>query len=67
MSEYWTLQEVAERLGLSEGTVSGYRSRGRMPKPDQQFGRTPLWKPETIAAWRMSQRRRIDKEESAND
>ena len=57
MSEMLTLTEVAHRLGLAVGTVSAYRTRGRMPKPDLQYGRTPLWKPETIAKWRASQPR----------
>lgn len=57
MSDYLTLSQVAEKLGLSMGTVSAYRSRGRMPAPDMQYGRTPLWKPETIMAWRAGQTR----------
>lgn len=57
MSNLLTLSQVAERLGLTMGTVSAYRSRGKMPEPDLQYGRTPLWKPETITAWRSSQTR----------
>jgi len=57
MSNLLTLTQVAEQLGLSMGTVSAYRSRGRMPEPDLQYGRTPLWKPETIRAWRAGQTR----------
>jgi len=57
MSEMLTLTEVADRLGLSKGTVSAYRTRGKMPKPDKQYGRTPLWRPDTIKAWRGSQPR----------
>lgn len=57
MSNMMTLTEVAESLGLSVGTVSAYRTRGKMPLPDLQYGRTPLWKPETIKAWRSSQAR----------
>ena len=52
-----TLTQVAETIGVSMGTVSAYRSRGKMPAPDLQYGRTPLWKPETINAWRASQTR----------
>lgn len=56
MSGYLTLTEVAERLGLSTSTLTSYRARGRMPAPDMQYGRTPLWKPETIRRWRPSTR-----------
>lgn len=47
-----TLKEIAESLGLSPSTVSAYRARGRMPAPDLQYGRTPLWKVSTVRAWR---------------
>lgn len=57
MSELLTLTDVAKTLGLTMGTVSAYRARGKMPEPDLQYGRTPLWKPETIKAWRATQTR----------
>lgn len=53
MSEsYMTATEVAQSLGLSPSTITAYRARGRMPAPDVQYGRTPLWKAETISQWR---------------
>jgi predicted site-specific integrase-resolvase len=52
VSNYWTATQVAAELGLSPSTVTAYRARGKMPAPDMQYGRTPLWKPETIKAWR---------------
>jgi predicted site-specific integrase-resolvase len=55
MSNMLTLTEVADHLGLSVGTVSAYRTRGKMPKPDLQYGRTPLWKLQTIKTWRAAQ------------
>lgn len=54
MSNYWTATQVAAELGLSPSTVTAYRARGKMPAPDMQYGRTPLWKPETIKAWRAA-------------
>lgn len=51
-----TLTEVADALGLSPSTLTAYRCRGRMPQPDAQYGRTPLWKPTTIRAWRSGAR-----------
>jgi excisionase family DNA binding protein len=54
---YLTVTEVAERLGLAPSTLTAYRARGRMPAPDVQYGRTPLWRPETITRWRAAQAR----------
>lgn len=59
----WTLTDVARECSLSMSTVSAYRARGLMPEPDTQYGRTPLWRPETIMAWRKGQRRRVPKQE----
>jgi len=43
--------ELAELLGVQQGTVRAYRSEGRLPKPDVvRLGR-PFWKPGTINAW----------------
>lgn len=48
----YTLTEIADILGVETSTLTAYRARGRMPAPDEQYGRTPLWKPATIRAWR---------------
>ena len=53
-SQLLTQTEVAELLGLSRKTLSSYKSRKRMPEPDVQYGRTPLWKIETITNWRKA-------------
>jgi predicted DNA-binding transcriptional regulator AlpA len=47
-----TIQEVADRLGVTPSTISAYKSRKQMPPPDRQYGRTPLWKATTIDTWR---------------
>ena len=51
-----TVAEVAEILGIQEASVRGYKARGQMPPPDQQYGRTPLWREATIRAWREGPR-----------
>lgn len=51
-----TVTEIAAELGLSPSTLTAYRARGRMPEPDEQYGRTPLWKQETIRRWRATSR-----------
>ena len=47
-----TSKEVAEMLGLHPDTITSYRARRQMPDPDQQYGRTPLWRVKTIRDWR---------------
>lgn len=46
-----TTEDIAALLGVERDTVSSYKSRGQMPAPDQQYGRTPLWKHSTIQSW----------------
>ena len=49
---YLTSKQVAELLGVSPKTISAYKARNQMPKPDREYGRTPLWKHSTIEEWR---------------
>ena len=51
-AEWWTTSDVAAYLGVQVGTVSAYRSRGQMPAPTRTLGRTHLWRPLEIRAWR---------------
>ncbi len=48
--DYWTLHDVADHWDVSYNTVRTYRSRnrGELPPPDATFGRSPVWKPQTI-------------------
>lgn len=45
-------RELAELLGVKQGTVRKYRSDGRLPKPDRTVLGRPFWYPGTIDAWR---------------
>lgn len=49
---YLTSKEVADLIGVSPKTISAYKARGQMPKPDREYGRTPLWSYSTIEKWR---------------
>jgi predicted DNA-binding transcriptional regulator AlpA len=49
---YLTSKQIAELLGISPKTISAYKARGQMPKPDKEYGRTPLWSYDTIEKWR---------------
>lgn len=51
---YMTSTQVAEYLGISPKTISAYKSRGQMPEPDRTYGRTPLWRKDTIDQWRVT-------------
>ena len=57
-----TSTEVADLLGVKVNTVTAWRSRHRMPEPDVTYGRTPLWREDTILAWqgRRTPRTQLD-------
>lgn len=46
-----TIEDVAAALEVKPSTISGYRSRGLMPEPDGQLGKTVWWWEATIVAW----------------
>ena len=52
---YLALRDVAERIGITQGTIARYSTEGRLPKPDVLVGTGPRavrgWLPETIDAW----------------
>lgn len=51
---YLSLQDVADRLGLSRNTIGNYATQGRLPEPDVIVGqrqRVRGWLPETIDQW----------------
>jgi hypothetical protein len=52
MENLLTRAQVAELLGLSIEAIKQHRRRKTMPEPDVTYGRTPLWRVETIKAWR---------------
>lgn len=56
-AQWWTTTDVAAYLDVRVATVSTYRTRGQMPAPDQQIGRTPMWRPGRIIAWHASRPR----------
>jgi hypothetical protein len=55
---YMTVPGVAEAAGISVSAVRSHLSKGTMPAADGRFGGTVWWRPETIAVWLMSRRRR---------
>jgi len=47
------IYEIAQMLNFKESTVSSWRQRHQMPKPDKLVngGKTPLWKTKTVLDW----------------
>ena len=48
---YLGLADIREITGHSARTVATWRSAGKLPRPDFQQGRRPLWKLSTIQLW----------------
>lgn len=69
-ADYWTMSDIAAYLGVKLKSVHTYRLRGKkeeeqevppaerrgLPKEDRMYGRTPVWKPQTIIKWQQEQR-----------
>lgn len=53
----YTLHEIERALGYAPGALRSIRAKGMFPAPDQQYGRTPLWRKETIDQWAITRRR----------
>jgi hypothetical protein len=51
-----TIDGVAKMVHLRPDTIRHYNSMGKMPPPDFQVGRTPVWRPSTILAWDATRR-----------
>ena len=52
--------EIAEKVGLTVGTVRVMSATGKLPEPDQfvNDGNTKLWKESTIDRWDKTRPRR---------
>jgi predicted DNA-binding transcriptional regulator AlpA len=60
---YLTLSDIAAVIGVGVDSIRVYHQRatrnrrsgspkpGDLPKPDETFGRSPVWSSETINAW----------------
>ncbi|MFB4273047.1 helix-turn-helix transcriptional regulator [Nonomuraea sp. GTA35] len=51
-TDYWTMADIAEHLGIKLRSVHTYRTRGDLPPEDHMIGRTPVWRPATITSWK---------------
>lgn len=64
MQEWLTQKDLAERAGISQNTLKNYvyRNLNNLPKPDNYFGRTPVWKLETAQEWLQSRKKLPNKQ-----
>lgn len=65
-----TLDDVADYIGVARASIRVYHQRASnnrkantprdddMPAPDEQFGRVPTWRRDTIDAWDNSREKR---------
>jgi hypothetical protein len=51
--KYYGLADIAEELGQQRKTVTMWRVRGHLPRPDFFIGRgrIPVWRARTIRPW----------------
>ncbi len=50
-SDLLDTEAVARVLGIRPESVTRYKARGDLPQPDMMFGRSPVWRAETIREW----------------
>jgi predicted DNA-binding transcriptional regulator AlpA len=50
-SDWWTASDCAAFLGITRSTWAAYVSRGQAPESERMFGRSPVWRPETVKEW----------------
>ena len=48
---FLSIVDVAALADVTPATLRRYKSRGYLPAPDVQLGRSPGWRRETIDAW----------------
>ena len=54
MEGFLTSDQLAARLGIQRASIYRMRTRGDLPEPTPDTGRTPLWTVATIEAWEQS-------------
>jgi len=53
----YTMSQIEQMFGYATNTLTSVRAKGGFPEPDQQYGRTPLWKQSTVDNWYKNTRR----------
>jgi hypothetical protein len=64
-TDWWTSSDVVAYLTgaghrIVPSTWYAYRARGQAPAPDRHFGRSPVWRPDTIRTWHHNRPRAGD-------
>jgi len=50
-TDWWTANDCAVFLGITRSTWTAYVSRGQAPPGERMFGRSPVWRPQTVKEW----------------
>jgi hypothetical protein len=53
----YTITQIETMYGYAPNTLTSVRAKGSFPEPDQQYGRTPLWRKATVDNWYNNSRR----------
>lgn len=54
----YTISQLEDEFGYARDSLCSLRSKGQFPTPDNHYGRTPLWKLETVEAWMATRKRK---------
>jgi hypothetical protein len=52
--EEWVAAECATYWNIEPSTWRSYVARKQAPQPKRRVGRTPVWDPEVVRAWKRS-------------
>jgi len=65
--DQWTAADVSRYLEIQPTNVKRYLALGLLPAPDSRYGRTNLWRPETIIGWHTNRPRNGGRAESGSN
>jgi predicted DNA-binding transcriptional regulator AlpA len=51
---YWTVNDIAEYLGVKPKSVREYKTRKDLPEPMDKVGQSSVWDPKAIIEWAES-------------
>jgi len=51
LRHYFSIDDIADHLGVSRRHIARLRAKGTLPQPDLQIGRRLRWKASSILRW----------------
>jgi len=58
-SDRMNMEDIAVQTGLAYSTIVNMRAIGKLPDPDIDEGRSPLWYRDTIDRWDRARTQRV--------